>query len=109
MAELIAREYAEALLSVAVEANLVDQLRDEFLFVSETLEGNPKLQVLLTHPDLTKAEKKDILSSVFGNGLSKQLLNLLYIIVDKGREDHIVSIQQEFSSLADEEQGIVQG
>lgn len=109
MAELVARRYAEALFEVALENNSLDELKEEIKAVSNIFERETKLKTIFEHPKLSKDEKKDILNSLFKDRISQEMLNLLYIIVDKGRERYISKIKKEYISLANEEQGIVVG
>lgn len=109
MAELVAKRYAEALFEVAVETNQLDEFKEELSSVSNVLESEAQLKTIFEHPKLSKDEKKDILNSLFKGKVKDEIINLLYVIVDKGRERYIKDIKKEYITLANEKQGIVEG
>ncbi|MBS4536442.1 F0F1 ATP synthase subunit delta [Clostridium sp. D2Q-14] len=109
MAELIAKRYAEAFFEVAVETDNLEEFKEEISAVSKVLEEEEKLKIIFEHPKLSRDEKKDILNSLFKGKVSNEIMNLLYIVVDKGRERYIKAIEKEYIALANEKQGIVEG
>ena len=109
MAELVARRYAEALFEVALEVNKLDEIKDELNSVSNILESEQKLRTIFEHPKLSKDEKKDIINSLFKGKVSQEVLNFIYIIVDKRREKAIKSINKEYIALYNGEKGILEG
>lgn len=102
MAELVAKKYAEALFEVANDLDSVDQVKQNFSYVSTFLKDNPKVKVLLEHPDLDIDEKKEVLASF-------ALLQLLNILVEKGNEESISSIQERFNAITNERKGMAVG
>lgn len=109
MAELIAKRYAEAFFEVAIETDNLEGFKEQISAVSRILEEEEELKTIFQHPKLSRDEKKDILNSLFEGKVSSEMMNLLYIVVDKGREKYIKSIQKEYIALANEKQGIVEG
>jgi len=109
MAELVSKRYAEALFEVALEENSLDKFKEEIKAVSNILDSEKKLKTIFEHPKLSNDEKKDILNKLFEGNISKEVLNFLYIIVDKGREKYIKDIKNEYIILSNQEQGIVEG
>ncbi len=108
MAKLIGKRYAEALFEVASELNKLEQFKQEIKAVSDVLENEPQLKTIFQHPKLSKNEKKDIIKSIFNNRVSQEILNLCYIVVDKGRERHITDISDEYIKLSNQKMGIVE-
>lgn len=108
MEKLVGKRYAEALFEVAEEVNKIDEFREEIKFISDVFEQNERLRTIFEHPKLSKAEKKDILNELFKEKVSKEVLNLCYIMVDKGRGNDIKFVSPEFSKLANKKQGIVE-
>jgi len=99
MAELVSKRYASALFEVSFEDQKYELVRDELIFILKCLKDEPKLHQLLETPSLSSNEKKEILSSVFKENVSKEVLNFLYIVIDKGREQYIESIIEEYKVL----------
>lgn len=108
MAKLVGKRYAEALFEVALELNKLEQFKEEIIAISDVFENEPKLKTIFLHPKLSKSEKKDIVNSLFKDKISQQMLNLMYIVIDKGRERYIKYIKDEYVDLANEKQGIVE-
>lgn len=108
MAKLIGKRYAEALYEVALELDKLEQFKEEIKSISQVLESEPKLKTIFEHPKLSKNEKKDIINSIFKSRVSQEVLNLCYIVVDKGRETHLADISEEYTRFSNEKQGIVE-
>ncbi len=108
MAELVGKRYAEALFEVALEMEKLEDVEEEITFVSNVFEKEDRLKTVFEHPKLSKTEKKDIVNSLFKEKLSKEVMNLLYITIDKGRERFIKDIKNSYISLSNEERGIVE-
>lgn len=102
MAELMEKQYAEVLFEVANELDAVEQVNDNFSYITTILTENAKVRTLLEHPDLDAEEKKEILASFV-------LLKLLNIFVEKGSEDALYSVQEKFKAISEERQGVAVG
>jgi F-type H+-transporting ATPase subunit delta len=108
MAKLVAKRYAEALFEVAVELNKLEHFKEEISAVIDVFENEPKLKIIFEHPKLSKNEKKDIINSVFKDRISQEMLNLMYIVIDKGRERFLKDIKEEYINLTNERLNIVE-
>jgi len=108
MAELVGKRYAEALFEVAVELNKLDQFKEEIKAISDVLETEVELKTIFRHPKLSKNEKKDIINSIFKDRVSQEIINLIYIVIDKGREKFIKDISDEYIVLSNKKLGIVE-
>ena len=108
MAELVGRRYAKALFEVADELNRLQQFKDEINSVSQIFISETKLKTIFEHPKLSKHEKKDIVNSLLQGKISQEILNLMYLIIDKGREKYIKHISKEYTTLCNEKQGIIE-
>ena len=102
MAELMEKQYAEVLWEVANEIDAVDQLNDNFAYITAVLSENDKVTTLLEHPELNADEKKEILSSFV-------LLKLLNIFVEKGSLDALSSVQEKFEKISNDRNGVAVG
>lgn len=108
MEKLIAKTYAKALFEVASDEEKYDVVGNELLFVFKCLEDEPELYQILKNPLVVKSEKKEILNSIFKGNISQEVLNFLYIIVDKKREKHIESIVKEYIALVNDAKNIME-
>lgn len=106
MAKLIGNRYGSALFEAGLELNKLDDFHKEINLILDILKREPDLETLLSHPKISKEEKKDILKNVFEKLVSQEMLNFLYIIVDKRREGHLFEIGQEFEDLFNKHKNI---
>lgn len=109
MAELVCKRYAEALFEVAQEDNNLQQIREELDFLKTCLKENQDFEKLLNTPLVNSNEKKEILTNIFKDQFSKEVMNFLYILIDKGRIKYIHDIIREFNTMADISKNIVEG
>lgn len=107
MAKLVSKRYALALFETGLELNRLEQFKEEINNVSNVLESEPKIEMILTHPKISSDEKKELLDSLFGKNISKEMLNFLYVIIDKRRERYISEINGYYDFLYNEEKNIV--
>ena len=65
MAKLVSKVYGDALFSLAVEENRVDELWDETRAMKQVLSENPDFMAILEHPEMTMEKKMVKLPSEF--------------------------------------------
>lgn len=108
MAKLVGKRYAEALYEVAAELNKLEDFKEEIKAVADVFKSNPELETIFTHPRVTKSEKKDMIKELFEGKISKEIVNLCYIIIDKGRERYLSDISDSYRDLSNDKLGIVE-
>ena len=74
MAKLVSKVYGDALFSLAVEENRVDELWDETRAMKQVLSENPDFMAILEHPEMTMEKKMDVLQEVFQKELSQDMM-----------------------------------
>lgn len=94
MAKLVSNTYGDALFELALEQNQVDLLWEETKAVSKLIDENQDLTKLMNHPKIVKEEKMDLIEKIFTYGVSKELIGLMRMIVEKG---HYKEMQTVFS------------
>lgn len=109
MENLVGKRYAEALFEVALEMNRLEDFKTEISSVTKVFKDEPQLKTVFEHPKLSKAEKKDIVNAIFKDRVSQEIVNLIYIMIDKGRERYIEDISREYAVLSNKAQGIIEG
>ncbi|WP_427337918.1 F0F1 ATP synthase subunit delta [Caloranaerobacter sp. DY30410] len=108
MAKLIGKTYAQALFEVAEEVDKIQQFKEELNSIYEIFDKEKEFKIIFEHPKLSKNEKKDIINSVFKGRVAQEILNLIYIVIDKGREKYLMDIIEEYIELSNEKQGIIE-
>jgi len=110
MAELtIGMTYGNALFQAACELNKKELILEEATQVLEILEREPDLCAFVDTPVISIGEKKDTLKSIFENRISDELLNFLYVLVDKGRTKHFARAIKVYKELLDKQEGVSYG
>lgn len=95
MAGIVAKNYCDAIFSVAQEDNTLDLFKEQLLLVDDTLKDD-QFRFVMSHPKISHDEKKQLLENVYNNVLDHTLLNFLKLLVDKGRFIRIHEIVKEF-------------
>lgn len=107
MAKLIGNRYASSLFEVGLELEKVESFYKELDYVNNIFKSEDKLFQIFTHPRISKDEKKSLINEVFKNNISVEIVNLLYIVIDKKREKYLFDLIENYKSIYDEHEGIV--
>lgn len=95
----VAMPYAEALLDIAQNANLLQETSKNLLSISMILSESQDLKILLSNPLINTSIKKDILQELFADQVHDFILNFLLILVDKRRISLLSTIIEKYLEL----------
>ena len=101
--------YGSALFQAAKEVDKVDLISQEAEGLLEILDKEPDLLALLNTPAVAASVKKDVVSKIFQGKVTDELLNLLFVLIDKGRMRHFSKIIGTFKDLIRKEEGFSYG
>ncbi len=108
MSSLItSRRYASALLSAAIEGNFLDQIIQELQIIKEVLHNSRDLVHVLQSPVVKSDKKIHILEEILRSSVGDKMLVFLKLVAKKNRAGLLPDIVDEFYSLLDERQGII--
>lgn len=99
---LVEKRYAEALVKISAEKDMIRQHQQELALVADLYGRQDDLRNFLLNPRVGKDAKKDFLRGIFSGKLENEVLNLLLLLLDKGRIKHLQGINEEYARLADE-------
>ena len=102
----VAKRYGQALLQIGQEKNAIDQYQDELKLVVDTIDNNAELKEILISQTVSSDKKKAIVKDLFGAQTDKNIMNLLYVVIDKNREEYLASIYETYCAYADEVRNI---
>ena len=103
MAELtVDLTYGQALFEAAQECNKVDVFAEEGRAMVDIFRNEPEFLEFIASPVHAAAEKKE-------GRVSQELVNLLYVLIDKGRAKHFERIIKRYLELLDESHGFSRG
>jgi ATP synthase F1 delta subunit len=110
MAELaVDLTYGTALMEAARELGKEDQILEEAQAVVQLIEDEPDLHQFINYPGVSADEKKEVLKNIFEGRICEELLNFLYILVDKRRTMNFGRIVKVYKSLVEREEGVSYG
>ena len=110
MAELaVDLTYGTALMEAARELGKENQILEEAQAVVQLIEDEPDLHQFINYPGVSADEKKEVLKNIFEGRICNELLNFLYILVDKRRTMNFGRIVKVYKSLIEREEGVSYG
>ena len=97
MADLrTASRYVKALLGLAIEKNVVEEVHNDMLLFSSVCDSNRDFVVMLNSPVIKHDKKREILQALFKGQVNALTLSIFDIITRKNREPLLPGIAKEF-------------
>jgi F-type H+-transporting ATPase subunit delta len=100
-----ARRYAEAAFSVAMRDDAVEAWRSELDSAAEIV-GEERIGRALANPSIPLETRLATAEDTFGKLVGKKALNLIGLMLRRGRIEELPRLAAEFRRLDDERQGI---
>ncbi|MDI3327827.1 MAG: F0F1 ATP synthase subunit delta [Alicyclobacillaceae bacterium] len=101
----VAKRYANALFAAAEEKADPVAVEAELEQVLEWWRSNPEVPRFFAHPTVPRSVKKETAAKLFGDRVSKLMLNFLYVLLDHRREGYLPQIAAEYRRRVDEARG----
>lgn len=98
---LIEKRYAEALIGLSVQSGAIDDYQQELLVIVELFKNQPDFRLFLLNPEIKTEIKKTVIRNVFSGKAKNELVNFLFLLLDKGRIINLPGILYEFTKAAD--------
>ena len=110
MAELtIDITYANALFQAARDVGKLNLIQEESRSMLDIFRREKDFLHFFNDPTIPPGEKKSILKNIFEDKICKEHLNLLYVLVDKGRTWHYPRIVDSYEKKIAEAEGYAKG
>lgn len=110
MAELtVETVYAQALYDVAKCLSIEDVILSEITDIKNLLLINSEFFQFLKTPVIEGKNKKGAVQDIFAGKVSKELLNFMYILIDKRRTSKFLKIADMYTTLINESKNISTG
>ena len=103
--ETVAREYAETLFVLAERHEGLEVFGRGVDLVAGLIDQAPDFRLFLETPRIDAEAKKALVRRAFEGELPVQLLNFLFVTIDKRRQRLLRQIAQHFRALVDEKEG----
>ena len=99
--------YGEALYALAKDEKKSDMMLRQLKLLDESFASEPDFLRLLSAPNLSKTERKEILDTCFKDRVDPYLLNFLKILMEKGYIRQFHGCVQVFCERYNEDRGIM--
>ena len=106
MAKLVSKTYGDALFELALENNQLDSMLEEVKAVSVAIAENEDLTKLMNHPKIVKEEKIKVIEDIFTGQVSRELVGLMRMIVEKDHYNELNSVFEYFIDCVKEYKNI---
>lgn len=106
MAKQVDTTYGNALFELALEEDRLDSLYGEAQGLLTVLSDNQDLIKLLSHPHISKEDKKKVVKDTFDGRVSDELTGLMCMAVEKEHATDIEAILAYFIKLVKNEKNI---
>ena len=103
----LAATYGNAIFDVAADANILEQLEDDLLYVEKVLKEHVDLYQFVDSPLVSTDNKIELLGKVFKQDIHELALNSIFVMVKKGRVRLISDAINHFIAKAQDARGIV--
>jgi F-type H+-transporting ATPase subunit delta len=100
-----ARRYAEAAFEVATRDNTVDAWRKE-LDMAAAVMADERVGRALANPSIPLETRTGVAQATFGRAVGPKVLNLIGLMLRRGRIEELPRLAAEFRRLDDQRQGI---
>jgi len=103
---IAAMRHAQAVYRIAEEENKLDKWRQDLAAIVSLIE-DAYIKAFLQNPKVSLKDKRRILADGLG-GMNPLVLNLVYLLISKGRLELLPDISDEYRLLIDRKKGIEQ-
>jgi F-type H+-transporting ATPase subunit delta len=101
--ELVATEYAEGMLRLAIKKQALEEWMEELNQIKTVFEENPRFRIFYEVPVVGREETKKAIIQVFKGKVSDEVLRLLLLLVDKERTVIFSELCRVFEKLVHRE------
>lgn len=101
-----ARRYAEAAFELASRDSSHERWGRD-LEIAASLVSDERVTTVLDNPSIPQPERQQVVAELFGGRLADPALNLVRLLVERGRADLIPRIAAEYRRLVNRHNGIV--
>ena len=107
ISQAVARVYAKALFDIGTEDGSLGQIFDDLNGIQAVADAAPEVQNFLQSPKLRREDKIRVMDELFADNVSRSVLGLLHVLIEKRREPVFDNIVEEFAKYRDEHEGRV--
>ncbi|MCD6385163.1 ATP synthase F1 subunit delta [Candidatus Sumerlaeota bacterium] len=98
--------YGESLLNVVTRLGKREECVKQARELIEFLERNPKFNIFLEVPNISSAEKKEVIVRSLKGRIEQVLINLIFILIDQNRATALREVLEAFLELEEKDRGV---
>lgn len=103
----VGKRFAKSVLDLAVEKNVLDEVRADMALILSACQASKDLRVMLSSPIVNNEKKMSVLNKVFGGKIGELSLKFIQLITKKGREGALMDIAYAYEQLYLEHKNIL--
>lgn len=103
---IVAYRYAKALIDLANQQGVVNEVNKDMLFFETICEENPSFVAVMANPIVRHDKKLGILKKIFENNVNSVTFSIFSVLTKKNREKLIYPIAKEFQKLYNLQTGV---
>jgi F-type H+-transporting ATPase subunit delta len=103
----VAQRYAQALMDIGTDANMLDRIAKDMLLIEETINGSHELRSVIASHAVRPYQKRKVLEAIFSKHIAKEVSAFIELLVSKGRGEMLIGAAEEFRRLLDLKMNIV--
>jgi F-type H+-transporting ATPase subunit delta len=91
--------YAQAMMSVAQDQNLLDVFDENSKAVLQLLQDSPELKQFIESPIVRIDDKKAVLQKVLGDSINPVMMNVIQVLIDRKRISFLGGVCEQYQVL----------
>jgi F-type H+-transporting ATPase subunit delta len=103
----ISNRYAHALMNLADEKDSLSKISDDIELLNNTFSSSRQLQLMLVNPIIKSEKKLTILTELFKDKTSDDVMEFMKFVIHKNRENLLFKIVKQFIVRRDIKLGII--
>ena len=105
----VSKRYARALFDYSVETKAQVKVGEQLEQVSKVLSSDVSVRNFIQSPVVAVGDKKQALLSALGPSAAQEIVNLVHLLLEKGRVEILAEISQAFTEISDSASGVTRG
>jgi len=102
----ISVRYAKALFQLAIEKNMLEDVRKDVVLIFQSLKEYEQFRLYLKSPVVKPSQKFNLMKEIFKNSVTEISLNFLGLLIQNKRENHLEDISRQFLDVYSKYKGI---
>jgi len=103
----IAKRYADALMDLSLEKNLMEEVYQNAEFIIAACDSNRDLSLMINSPIVKGDAKQRVLNKVFSGKINEISLHFINLLIRKRRETYLIPALEQFIKTYKAKKGIV--